>query len=86
MILLSQSSSMLSQHNKSQFIPDIFRCLSSLLSLAPTLFLLGCDRCDSKKTQITVVYAHARESDRMSDLQQGLFATKKEGGEMQCIQ
>ena len=45
-----------------------------------------CDRCDSKKPQITVVYAHARESDKKVDLQQGLFATKKERGEMQCIQ
>ena len=40
----------------------------------------------AKKTQITVVYAHARESDKKVDLQQGLFATKKERGEMQGVQ
>ena len=56
--------------------------ISSLFRLRGDALRGRCDRCDSKKTQITVVYAHARESDKKVDLQQGLFATKKEGGEM----
>ena len=59
--------------------------ISSLFRLRGDALGGRCDRCDSKKTQI-VVYAHARESDRKGDLQQGLFATKKEGGEMQGVQ
>ena len=60
--------------------------ISSLFRLRGDALGGRCDRCDSKKTQITVVYAHARESDRKVDLPQGLFATKKERGEMQGVQ